>query len=70
MYSQIWAYLYAELSELVQHILIYVVHLFGVHSLRTRIKALEVPQKKPQSVSQLEREAQWREKESQQNMYL
>ena len=42
--------------ELVQKVLVNIVHLFGVHRLGARVKALQVPQQEFQSVSQLSKE--------------
>lgn len=36
-----------------QHVLVDVVHLFGVHGLSTRVEAVQVTEQKLQSVSQL-----------------
>ena len=43
----------AVAAEQVQHVLVQVVQLFGVHGLRPRVKALQVPQQELQGVPQL-----------------
>lgn len=38
----------------VQHVLIDVMHVCGIHSLHARVEALKVPQQEPQAVPQLQ----------------
>lgn len=54
MVPSIYTHLDAVLAEQVQHVLINVVHLLGVHSLHTWVEALQVAEQELERVPQLE----------------